>query len=62
MRLTRHRTMCGRALPPFLFPMTRTQSEIRKYQDVYRLYEFPRRNSATNEAMAPRRKGKSADA
>nr|AQT18914.1 carbonic anhydrase [Saccharina japonica] len=36
------------------------KSEIRKYQDVYRLYEFPRRNSTSNEAMAPRRKGASA--
>lgn len=60
MRLIRHRTICGRALPPF--PMPRTQSEIRKYQDVYRLYEFPRRNNASNETMAPRRKGKIADA
>ena len=37
----------------------RTQSEIRKYRDVYRLYEFPRRPPSSpqiNGSMTPRRK------
>lgn len=32
------------------------QSEIRKYRDVYRLYDFPRRQKIENESMAPRKK------
>lgn len=39
----------------FFFPCA--QSEIRKYRDVYRLYEFPRRPQVTpqiNGAMTPR--------
>lgn len=36
------------------------QSEIRKYRDVYRLYEFPRRPASSppqiNGSMTPRRK------
>lgn len=30
------------------FVLAFSQSEIRKYQDVYRLYEFPRRPSSSN--------------
>lgn len=32
------------------------KNEIRKYRDVYRLYEFPRRPNDDNEPMAPKRK------
>ncbi|CAM9957942.1 unnamed protein product, partial [Sphacelaria rigidula] len=36
------------------------KSEIRKYRDVYRLYEFPRQPHKDNKPMAPRRKNPSA--
>lgn len=49
--------------PKLLGALTYTggdQSEIRKYRDVYRLYEFPRRPNASNDPMVPRRKDPSA--
>lgn len=36
------------------------QSEIRKYRDVYRLYEFPRRPNAGNDQLVSRKRDPSA--